>query len=336
MIQQVNITILGAGAWGTALAISLCENHQVTLWARNSIQCAQLKESRCNTKYLPTIPFPSQLIINSELASSLQSADLLILAPPISGLRDLLNKIKQHDFFLHQEKKIIWVCKGFEEKTAKLPHQIVQEIFDDGLVYATLSGPSFAIEVAQGQPTALTLASSRLEFAQKWARELRCSRLRIYSSNDLVGVEVAAAVKNVIAIAVGMSDGLNLGYNARAALITRGLAEITRLGMKMGGRSETFMGLAGMGDLILTCTSDLSRNRRVGLMLAQGKKLSDILKSLGHVAEGVYSAAETLRLAHQYQVEMPICEAVCQVLCNQITPKEVVEKFLNREPKSEY
>ena len=230
---------------------------------------------------------------------------------------------------------VVWACKGFEAGTALLPHQLVAEELGAGRICAALSGPSFAEEVAKGKPTALTLAAANEAFARDMARELHQPVLRVYYTDDIAGVEVGGAVKNVMAIATGLCDGMGLGMNARAALITRGLAEITRLGMKLGGRAETFMGLAGAGDLILTCTGDLSRNRRVGLLLAQGRKLDEVLRQLGHVAEGVHSARETERLARQADVDMPITAAVCGVLFGGMGPREAVQRLLARDPKSE-
>ena len=229
----------------------------------------------------------------------------------------------------------MWLCKGFEPKRAYLPHQIAAEVLPSVGACGVLSGPSFALEVARGLPTALTLASADAKFSQVTACALHGPRLRVYFSTDIAGVEVGGAVKNVMAIATGIADGLALGANARAALITRGLAEITRLGAKLGGRPETFTGLTGAGDLILTCTGELSRNRRVGLALAQGRKLDDILRELGHVAEGVQTAAAVENRARQLGVEMPITQAVCAVLFGGVSPREAVEQLLGRDPKGE-
>jgi glycerol-3-phosphate dehydrogenase (NAD(P)+) len=230
---------------------------------------------------------------------------------------------------------VVWLCKGFEPQRAELPHQIAAEVLPRGGACGVLSGPSFALEVARGLPTALTLASAEAEFSQATARALHGPCLRVYFSTDITGVEIGGAVKNVMAIATGIADGLGLGANARAALITRGLAEITRLGTRLGGRPETFTGLTGAGDLILTCTGELSRNRRVGLALAQGKKLDDILRELGHVAEGVHTAAAVEKRARQLGVEMPITLAVCAVLFGGVSPREAVEQLLARDPKGE-
>jgi glycerol-3-phosphate dehydrogenase (NAD(P)+) len=231
---------------------------------------------------------------------------------------------------------VIWVCKGFESGTSQLPHQIVADTLPAHFPRGVLSGPSFAQEVARSLPTALTLASSDGEFAQRTAKALHHSRLRIYSSTDVIGVEIGGAIKNVLAIAAGICDGMQMGLNARAALLTRGLAEMTRLGLQMGGRAETLGGLSGVGDLILTCTGDLSRNRQVGMLLAQGKSLSNILDQLGHVAEGVYTAREVNNIAHQRKVEMPICEAVYRVLYENLSADKAVEALLSRQPGNEF
>lgn len=327
----MKIAVLGAGAWGTALAINLAARHEVCLWTRNPAQFAEMSEARSNPRYLPGFDFPDSLQVELKLDRALDRVDLVLAVVPTSGFRQVLKQMAA----LGAKMPLIWACKGFEAGTAKLPHQVVAEELDGKIQCGVLSGPSFAQEVAKGLPTALTLASRDETFAQAMALKLHSLRLRVYSSNDVVGVEVGGAVKNVMAIAAGISDGMGYGYNARAALITRGLAEIGRLGTAMGGRPETFMGLAGAGDLILTCTGDLSRNRTVGLRLAQGQKLDAILAELGHIAEGVHSAGEVLRLAESMSVEMPITQAVCQVLFKGVPPGRAVEALLNREPKAE-
>lgn len=327
----MKIAVLGAGAWGTALAISLAARHEVHLWTRNPAQCAEMSEERVNRRYLPGFPFPDAMQIDLEVAQALDQADLALVVVPTAGFRQVVRQMAE----LGAKMPLVWACKGFEAGTAKLPHQVVAEELGGKTPCGVLSGPSFAQEVAKGLPTALTLASRDEPFAHAMALELHSPRLRVYSSPDVVGVEVGGAVKNVMAIAAGISDGMGYGYNARAALITRGLAEIGRLGVAMGGRPETFMGLTGAGDLILTCTGDLSRNRTVGLRLARGEKLEAILGDLGHIAEGVNSAAEVLRLAQNMDVEMPITRAVCQVLFEGLPPGKAVEALLNREPKAE-
>ena len=327
----MKIAVLGAGAWGTALAVSLAARHEVHLWTRNPAQCAEMAEERANRRYLPGFPFPDALRIELKLEQALDQADMALVVVPTAGFRQVVRQFSE----LGAKMPLVWACKGFEAGTAKLPHQVVAEELGGKARCGVLSGPSFAQEVAKGLPTALTLASHDEPFAHAMALELHSPRLRVYSSPDVVGVEVGGAVKNVMAIAAGISDGMGYGYNARAALITRGLAEIGRLGVAMGGRPETFMGLTGAGDLILTCTGDLSRNRTVGLRLARGEKLEAILGDLGHIAEGVNSAAEVMRLARNMDVEMPITRAVCQVLFEGLPPGKAVEGLLNREPRAE-
>jgi len=323
--------VIAAGAWGTALAIAFAARHQVTLWTRQIDLAQQMRETRENTHFLPGFPLPESLCIGSDFSSSVADAELLILATPLAGLRPTLRRLREAG----QVRPLIWVCKGLEAQTALLPHQVVADELGDGVLCGALSGPSFAEEVAQGLPTAITLASGDAEFARRMAVELHSVRLRIYANDDLPGVEVGGAVKNVMAIATGICDGLGLGHNARAALMTRGLAEMARLGVALGGQPNTFMGLAGMGDLILTCTGDLSRNRRVGLGLAAGKTLAQILADLGHVAEGVSTAREVARLAAEQGIEMPITEAVDAILHRGLPAAEAVETLLSRDPKPE-
>jgi glycerol-3-phosphate dehydrogenase (NAD(P)+) len=325
----MKIAVLGAGAWGTAIAVSLSATHEIALWGRNPEHCRTIAAGRRNQRYLPEITLPPQLAIEAEFAAATVAAELVLVATPIAALRAMLVRLAP----LH--RPVIWLCKGFESECAELPHQISAEVLPADSACGVLSGPSFALEVARGLPTALTLASTDARFSQATARALHGPRLRVYFSTDIAGVEIGGAVKNVMAIATGIADGLGLGANARAALITRGLAEITRLGTGLGGRPETFTGLTGAGDLILTCTGELSRNRRVGLALAQGKKLDDILHELGHVAEGVHTAAAVEVRARQLGVEMPITRAVCAVLFGGVSPREAVEQLLARDPKGE-
>jgi glycerol-3-phosphate dehydrogenase (NAD(P)+) len=327
----MKVAVLGAGAWGTAIAISLAQRHPVTLWTRQSAHCTQMRAARTNQKYLPGYLFPEQLEVEENLGAALRGAELALIAVSTPGLRETLRRVGDAG----ATSPLIWLCKGFEPGRAQLPHQVFAEEFPAAIASGALSGPSFAQEVAAGLPTAVTLASSDAHFARDAARLLHSPAFRVYSSDDLVGVEVAGAVKNVIAIAAGISDGLRYGLNARAALITRGLAEVTRLGVALGGRAETFMGLAGAGDLILTCTGDLSRNRRVGLKLAEGHALSAILAQLGHVAEGVNTAREIERIADRLGIEMPITRAVCRVLGDHRQARAAADALLQREPKAE-
>lgn len=329
----MNITVIGAGAWGTALAISFASKHAVTLYARDETQALELRTARQNARYLPGAALPANLAISSDFDAAIANAQILIGATPSHGLRALVESL----VVKHSTAPLLWVCKGFDRDTGLLPHETVAAVFGAQTPFSVgaLSGPSFADEVAKSLPYALTLASQDASFAKSLAGELNGTALRVYSSADLIGVEIGGALKNIMAIAAGISDGLQLGMNARAALITRGLAEMVRLGAALGGKPETFMGLTGVGDLILTATGNLSRNRRVGMLLAEGKMLDDILAHLGHVAEGVNSAATTLKRAQTLQVSMPITEAVNAVLFQQANPRDAVRALLAREAKSE-
>jgi glycerol-3-phosphate dehydrogenase (NAD(P)+) len=325
---MTRIAVLGAGAWGTAIACVLSARLQVSLWAQRAEHAQAIATTRRNARYLDALEVPKAVAVTSDLAHALAGAELVLAATPVAGLREVLQK-------LDAPLPLVWLCKGFEEGTGLLPHQIAAETLGENAPCGALSGPSFAEEVARGLPCALTLASRDAAFARQSAALLHGGRMRIYFSSDVVGVEIGGAVKNVMAIAAGISDGLGLGYNARAALITRGLAEIARLSAALGGQPETVMGLAGAGDLILTATGDLSRNRRVGLDLAKGKNLAEILSGLGHVAEGVRSAKEVYALSKRKNVDMPVSHAVHAVLEGKLKPAEAVERLLSRDPKGE-
>lgn len=327
----MNIGILGAGAWGTALAVTLASRHTVTLWARAADQVASMHATRSNPRYLPGVTLPDRLFLSADLADMVAHAELILVATPSGAFRSLLQQLAA----LNIRVPVVWVCKGFEAGSMKLPHQVAQEELPDQVARGVLSGPSFAQEVAAGLPTALTLAANDLAALREAGAALHGGRLRVYTSNDVIGVELGGALKNVIAIAAGISDGLNFGHNARAALITRGVAEITRLGLALGGHMETFMGLTGMGDLILTCTGDLSRNRQLGLRLARGENLEAILHRLGHIAEGFTTTREVDRLAATLGIDMPITRAVCRVLYEGVPPRIVVDDLLSRDPKAE-
>lgn len=331
----MNITILGAGAWGTALAIALADRHKVVLWGREESAMRDAATRRENVAYLPGFPLPAGLKVTSDFDAAVAnvagaSDGLLIVASSVAGLRPLAQRLQSCRI-----PNIVWLCKGFEDKTQMLPHQVVHEVLGAAIPHGALSGPSFAQEVARGQPCALTIASDTPALRERVVGAVHGRSIRVYATDDLVGVEVGGAVKNILAIATGVLDGLGLGLNARAALITRGLAEITRLGVALGGRPETFMGLAGVGDLILTCTGDLSRNRQVGLGLAQGKTLDVIVSELGHVAEGVRCAQAVRDLARKNGVEMPITNAVAAVLFDGDSPRAMVERLLSRDPRNE-
>jgi len=325
------LAVLGAGAWGTAISIALAARHEVRLWARDAGHAASIDRERRNARYLPEIILPATIAVSAAFDAALRGADLLIVATPVSGLRDVTQRLAS----VSATAPVVWLCKGFEQDTGLLPHQIVRAELGDGYPCAALSGPSFALEVARGLPCALTLASEQAELARGLAAQLHGARMRVYHSGDVIGVEIGGAVKNVLALAVGISDGLGLGQNARAALITRGLAEVTRLGLALGAQPETLMGLSCAGDLILTATGDLSRNRRVGLELARGRRLDEIVAGLGHVAEGVRSAREVAKLAARHGIAMPVSEAVNAVLAGRLTPPQAVESLLARAAKGE-
>ncbi len=327
----MKITLLGAGAWGTALSIAFAGKHELTLWSREDDVAADLEATRENHRFFPGYKLPESVLVSTDFAAAVADAELLIVSTPIAGLRPTLERLKTLGCVL----PVLWVCKGFEAGSGKLPHQVVADVLGVEAVCGALSGPSFAEEVAAGQPTAVSLAANDPAFAREAAHQLHTTRLRIYANDDLVGVEVGGAVKNVLAIATGVCDGLGLGLNSRAALMTRGLAEIARLGLALGADRQTFMGLAGMGDLILTCTGDLSRNRRVGLALAHDKSLAQILDELGHVAEGVYTAREVDQLSSRLGIDMPISTAVAAVLDGRLSAADALEQLMARDPKEE-
>lgn len=330
----MKVAILGAGAWGTALAMQASRQHSVSLWTRNRAHISAMRETRANHQYLGEYLFNDNLHLEDDFDAALDGADLVISAVPTAGFRDTLEAIKRHG----DKAPFLWASKGLESGTAKLPHEVAQEVLATSgkkYLWGALSGPSFAAELARDLPTAATIASPDEAFARAAAALLHGGNFRVYTSTDVIGVSVGGALKNVMAIAAGISDGMQFGSNARAALITRGLAEMTRFGMKLDGKRETFMGLTGAGDLVLTCTGEYSRNREVGLRLAKGQTLDEILHNLGHVAEGVYTAREVLKRAEQLGVEMPITCEVDQVLSHGRSPGKAVENLLRREQKSE-
>ena len=326
----MRVAVLGAGAWGLALSIALERAHEVTLWTRDPAQVEGLVRTR-QSAYLPGLSLPGSVRLEADAARATAGKDLAIVATSTAGMKPTLERLEGRA----GANGILWACKGFDPATGLLPHELIASALPGFKRVGALSGPSFAIEVARGLPAALTVASLDDTFATASAAALNGAPLRVYSSTDLVGVEVGGALKNVMAIAAGISDGLGLGANARAALVTRGLAEMARLGMAMGGSLETFMGLAGIGDLVLTATGDLSRNRTVGLRLAAGMPLDAILEELGHVAEGVHTARSALALAARHGVSMPITEAVSGVLFEGLAPKTAVQNLLAREAKRE-
>ena len=326
----MNLTVLGAGAWGTALAASACTRQPTRLWARDAVQAEAMRRERCNRRYLPDAALPGELHIDDDFDDAVAHArdGLIVVATPMAGLEGMLRRLPD------DAGGVLWLCKGFQEGSGRLGHEIAQDAAP-ALRCGVLSGPSFAIEVARGQPTALVAASSDAELAERAVEAFHSESLRVYTSTDPVGVEVGGAVKNVMAIATGIADGLALGLNARAALITRGLAEMTRLGLALGARAETFMGLSGLGDLVLTATGDLSRNRQVGLLLAQGQALPDILQQLGHVAEGVHTAPTLQARARASGVDMPITDAVVAVLQGKLPAAQALQWLMARDARSE-
>ena len=333
----MNLLILGAGAWGTALAIQASQRHAVTLWARDADHANRMLSQRLNSSYLPGHTLPDGLTpSHAPLPGLIQHADLVVLAVPMAALRQVLLEVSP---FI-QDKPLAWLCKGFEavEHTRNayglMAHEVQAQVAP-AMLAGVLSGPSFAQEVAAGQPTALVAASRHESVRQALVNAFHADKLRVYANEDVVGVETGGAVKNVLAIATGLCDGLQLGLNARAALITRGLAEMTRLGVALGAKAETFMGLSGLGDLVLTATGDLSRNRQVGMALAQGRSLPQVLQSLGHVAEGVYSARTVVDRAALAGVDMPIASAVVAVLQEEVTPSQAVAMLMGRGAKGE-
>ena len=340
----MHITVIGAGAWGTALALAASAAHRVHLWVRDPAQAERLRTERVNARYLPGVPLPPGLVCAGGdpegLLPWLTQTDLVVIATPMAGLRQWLQWLSRA---LPETGRaavpVTWLCKGFERPhdgsgEGLLGHEIAARVAPT-LRVGVLSGPSFAQEVAAGLPTALVAASADTGVRATLVQAFHGGHLRVYANDDLVGVEVGGAVKNVMAIATGLCDGLRLGHNARAALITRGLAEITRLGTALGARAETFMGLSGLGDLVLTATGDLSRNRQVGLLLAQGMTLAQAVASLGHVAEGVYSARTVAQRAHALGVRMPITDAVVALLDGVLQPRDAVTRLMARDSVAE-
>ena len=332
----MQVAVLGAGAWGTALAGHLATRHSTVLWARDRALIESLSHSHENERYLPGITLPEALRYDPEFASALSHSAaedaLCVVAAPVAGLRALCRNMRERGVV---PAHIVLLCKGFEADTQCLPNEVVAAELPQHGSNGTLSGPSFAREVGQGLPVALTVASASVTLGERTVAAFHHGAMRIYTGDDVIGVEVGGAVKNVLAIATGIADGLGLGLNARAALITRGLAEMSRLGVALGGRAETFTGLTGLGDLILTATGDLSRNRTVGMQLATGRSLTDILAALGHVAEGVRCARAVLALAEAHGIEMPITHAVCRVLFENVAPRDAVQALLSRDAKAE-
>lgn len=329
----MKITVIGAGSWGTALALHFSQHgNRVSLWTRNADQVRQMKEERENKHGLPGFPFPKTLEVCTDLEDALQDSGLVLIVTSVAGLRSSAELLKQYNA---GHLPILAACKGFEQDTGLLTFQVLKEVLPDNKKIGVLSGPSFAQELAKQLPCAVVLASENQEWIEELVPQLNTTVMRLYGSTDVIGVAVGGAVKNVMAIATGLSDGLEYGLNARAALVTRGLAEITRLASAMGAQPKTMMGLAGIGDLILTCTGALSRNRRVGLGLAEGKELHQVLVEIGHVSEGVSTIEEVFNTACKYQIDMPITQTLYELVRNELSAKDVAERLMMREAKSE-
>lgn len=323
-----SITVIGAGSWGTALAIQLARaNRPTILWGRADDEPERLARERTNHRYLPDIRFPDTLRIEADLRTAIHGSRDILVVVPSHVFRIVLGQIKPH---LRDDQRIAWATKGLEQETGQLPHQVARDVLGAEYPLAVLSGPTFATEVGAGLPTAMTVASTDAQFAGDLAVRVSGDQFRAYTSNDLAGVEVGGAVKNVLAIAAGISDGLGYGANARIALISRGLIEMTRLGVALGAKSQTFMGLSGMGDLVLTCTDNQSRNRRMGLAIAAGRTADAVAREIGQVVEGVYAAKAVHGVAARLGVEMPISEQVYRILYEDAAPEQAVSALMNR------
>lgn len=326
--ESQTIAVLGAGSWGTALAMLLGRNnHPIKLWSHNAEHAEAMQKQCENNRYLAGLRFPKTLKVSSDLAATVKDAKDILIVVPSHAFRKTLENIKP---FITAKHRIAWATKGLEANTYKPLHLVAREILGDKIPLAVISGPTFAKEVAQGLPGAVTVASNDQNFALDWAHFLHNDHFRAYTSEDIVGVEIGGACKNVIAIAAGIADGMGFGANARAALIARALSEITRLGISLGAKAETFTGLTGLGDLVLTCTDDQSRNRRTGLALGKGEKLDDVVKQIGQVVEGVATAKEVVALAKKQNISMPITEQVYNVLYENASPQDAVDALFNR------
>lgn len=327
------ISFFGAGSWGTALAIQAARNgNQTMLWGHHPEHMANLAEDKENKHYLAGFAFPELLTVTDDIKEAAQFSEILLISVPSHAFRETLIKLKP---FVSRHVKIAWATKGFDLESGELLHQTVADIFSSETPAAVLSGPTFAREVAADLPSAVTIAATSKLFAEQLTQLMHSPRFRIYTTNDIVSVQVGGAVKNVLAIAAGIADGLGFGANTRAALVTRGIAEIIRLNNALGGQQETMMGLAGLGDLILTCTDDQSRNRRFGIALGQGQDRGAVIKQIGQEVEGISAARETHHLAIKYAIDMPITEQTYRVLYDGLAPLSAVQNLLQRDPKSE-
>ncbi|ESP92787.1 NAD(P)H-dependent glycerol-3-phosphate dehydrogenase [Pseudoalteromonas luteoviolacea] len=332
--SQSAVTVLGAGSYGTALAICFARNgHRVTLWGRNQADIEQLADERQNQRYLPDIKFPDSLTLEVDLARAVEASQIILVVVPSHAFAQTLKQIQPH---LQDGAQVAWATKGLEPDTGRLLEEVAKEVLGESIALAVLSGPTFAKEMAAGLPTAISVSAGDEALRTELASLLHCSRsFRVYSNDDFIGIQLGGAVKNVIAIGAGMSDGFGFGANTRTMLITRGLAELCRLGCALGAKTETFMGMAGLGDLILTCTDNQSRNRRFGLALGQGKSVDDAMSSIGQVVEGYRNTKEVFLLAKRSGIEMPITEQIYQVLYEKKDVKEAAMALLGREQKSE-
>ncbi|MDF8328732.1 NAD(P)H-dependent glycerol-3-phosphate dehydrogenase [Aeromonas salmonicida] len=334
MADQIAISVLGAGSYGSALAISLARNgHPTLLWGHDPVHVAELEHDRCNKAFLPDVPFPADLQLTADLQRAVQAAPVLLLVVPSHVFGQVLSQVKP---FLRPDTRIAWATKGLEPDSGRLLQDVARDVLGETIPLAVISGPTFAKELAAGLPTAISVASTHDDFADELSHLLHCGRsFRVYTNPDFVGLQLGGAVKNVIAIGAGLSDGLGFGANARTALITRGLVEMQRLGAALGADAKTFMGMAGLGDLVLTCTDNQSRNRRFGLALGAGKSVDTAMAEIGQVVEGYRNTKEVHLLAARCGVEMPICEQIFQVLYQGKNPKEAAIALLSRDKRDE-
>ena len=328
----MKFAVIGAGSWGTALAIQLARNGTTYLWGRKPQHIDEMQKSRKNQKYLPGIVFPDNLIPEKDLEKAISSSDAVLVVSPSHAFAEILEKITPY----LQERPLAWASKGFEPGSGRFLHQVAEDIIGKDHPMALVTGPSFAKDVAEGKPTLVTVASNSDQFARDVAYALHNSQFRVYISHDMIGAELGGAVKNVLALATGICDGMQLGDNTRAAILTRGMAEMMRLGQAMNCKPETLMGLSGLGDLVLTCTGDLSRNRRMGLALGRGQSIEEAKTEIGQVVEGINTADEVMRLAKKYNVDMPISEHVWKVVNGLMTPAEAVKELMSREVRQEF
>jgi glycerol-3-phosphate dehydrogenase (NAD(P)+) len=334
MDAAMKVAVLGAGSWGTALASLLARNgHDTVIWGRNAEQVRSINEKHENARYLPGISLPESLKASADLAETVLNADLILVVTPSHAFKETILALAP---FRKSGTGVSWATKGFEPGSGRFLHEVAEEILGSDVPLAVVTGPSFAKEVTQGLPTAVTVHSDDPEFAQTVAEALHGPTFRAYTGNDMMGAELGGAMKNVLAVATGVADGMGLGLNARAGLITRGLNEMLRLNQALGGRAETLMGLAGLGDLVLTSTGDLSRNRRLGLALGQGKSIKEAVASIGQVVESIQTCDEVMRLASRFDMDLPISDLVSRVLHQEITPQEGLQMILAREQKPEY